>query len=79
MNHEMAKTMTPTKAKKIMREFLDKQGLPYEKLTARTVNFSDLARCQRVFVYIHGWQPSPRWSDVKEYAALNGFCVQVGH
>lgn len=47
-------TMTSPKAKKDLRERLAKAKLTYDKLTARSVGFSDLGRATVVYVTIHG-------------------------
>ena len=68
--------MTTYQAKKIIRQALEQFGLSYTKLTARTVGFSDLARDSCIFVQIHGFEPSPIWSQLKEIAKCNGFCIE---
>lgn len=67
--------MTTHEAKKVLKQYLDAEGLSYTKLTAKTVSFSDLARCSKIFVTVHGWKPSPAASGVKAQASANGFCV----
>jgi hypothetical protein len=68
---------TTDSAKKIIKEVLEKEGLTYTRLTARTVSFSDLGRGDIVFVTIHGWQPNPKWNIIKKIAFDNKFCVEV--
>lgn len=46
--------MTTTEAKRDAKQRLDKAGLAFTKLTAKTVNFTDLARCSPVFIDVHG-------------------------
>ena len=70
-------TVSTHKAKRIVKARLIELGLPSYKLTAKTVSFSDLARCSYVFVNVHGWTPDVRWSDLETIAADNGFCVQA--
>ena len=70
--------MTPREAKKIVASFLNQEGLPYTKLTAKTVSFSDLARRQCIFVKVWGWTPNPAWGTLKEIAVQNGFYVEAG-
>lgn len=43
---------TATEARKIAKTALDAQGITYDKITAKTVSFSDLGRGQRVFVRV---------------------------
>ena len=70
--------MTTThKAKKILKTELDRLGLGYDKLTARTVNFSDLARSSAVFVRIHEWKPGPAWSQLQAVAKSHGFFIET--
>jgi hypothetical protein len=69
--------MTTSQAKKIIRSFLLEHNLPFTKLTARTIGFSDLARGSSIFVKIHGWQPNPVWDELKTLAHRNGFCVEA--
>jgi hypothetical protein len=44
--------MTINEAKKIIKTELENRMVPYYKVTARTVNFSDLARHSTIFVQI---------------------------
>jgi hypothetical protein len=64
-------------AKKITREALDRLALPYTRLSARTVDFTDLARASAVFVTVHGWQPSPRWEELKADTKGKGFILEA--
>jgi hypothetical protein len=67
--------MTPQQAKKIVSEWLVKHSMTF-KLTARTVDFTDLARCKVIFVQVQGWEPNPLWNDLKALAKTNGFYVE---
>jgi hypothetical protein len=69
--------MTPLRAKKIIKLKLDELGLKYEKLTARTINFSDLTRASCVFVKVHGWKPNPQWEILQLLAKNNDFRVEA--
>lgn len=69
--------ITLNNAKKIIARALEERQLSFTKLTARTINFSDLARGDCVFVAIHGWQPNPAWDDLKTLAKSNGFCIET--
>ena len=51
--------------------------MPFTKLTARTVNFTDLARASCIFVKIHGWQPNPVWVELKRIAVAHGFHIET--
>lgn len=66
--------ITPRNAKKIIAAELNKCGLT-NRLTARTVSFSDLARCKVVFVEVHNWKPDRVWFTLKEIAIENGFRI----
>jgi hypothetical protein len=68
--------ITGNKAKKIIADKLETLGLPQYKLTAKTIDFTDLARASKLFVKINGWKPSPLWSDLQETAKANGFLIQ---
>lgn len=67
--------MSANEAKKIIKKYLDENGIAYTKLTAKTVGFSDLARGSCIFVYIYGWKPDPVANDIKRLAKDSGFCV----
>ena len=68
--------ITTGQAKKIIASELEKRGLPFTKLTAKTVDFTDLARANCIFVKIHGWQPNPAWDELRAIAVQNGFRIQ---
>lgn len=68
--------MTTHQAKKIISNKLNELGLPSYKLTAKTIDFIDLARTSKLFVKIHGWKPSPLWEDLQQIAKTNGFLIQ---
>jgi len=53
----MAKGKMPT-PRGVVRDILTKHGLD-NKFTIRTVDFTDLARCQVRFVTIKNWHPNP--------------------
>lgn len=57
-------------AKDLVRGELHGHGILYNKLTARIVSFSDLARGDAVFVKVHGAEPAARLQLVKQ--ALKG-------
>lgn len=63
-------------AKQLVARLLDEQGLEYEKLTARTVDFGDLARASAVFVTIHPAVNPPR-DLFKVKASLKGTGVFI--
>lgn len=72
----MQPDITIQEAKAIVREFLHKNAIGYERLTGKVVSFSDLARASRVFVTIHGWQPSPQAEALNQLAREAGFYVE---
>jgi hypothetical protein len=74
---ETTRTITPRQAKRIIEVELKRQGLPFAKLTARTVGFSDLARGSTVFVKIHGWKPHVAWDTLKRLAHEHGFRIEA--
>ena len=67
--------ITTHKAKKIIKEVLDTEGLNYTKLTAKTVHFSSL-RSSGIFVKVHGWSPDIRALIIRKTAKKNGFFVE---
>jgi hypothetical protein len=69
--------MTPKEAKKIVRQYLDGENLPYSRLSATTISFSDLARCSEVLVLVHGWMSNPKWHDLVSLARRAGFTVDA--
>ena len=68
--------LTPTMAKAIIHDELTNRNLPFTKLSARTIDFSDLASAQCIFVKIHGWQPNPAWSELRKIAVKYGFRIE---
>jgi len=68
--------MTPNKAKVIVRAFLQSKGLSFDKLTAKTVDFTDLGRDRVIFVKVWGWSPNPLASELSQVARDNGFRVE---
>jgi hypothetical protein len=72
----MAAKLTLYQAKAFMKRALEKRGIPFIKLTARTVSFQDLGRGDSVFVKIHGWKGSPYWSELHGIAHHEGFCLE---
>ena len=67
--------MTTTKAKKLVKDFLDENQLPYTRLRARTISFEDPNRDERVFVEVHGWLGSEMWKEILAFAIRNKFNV----
>lgn len=61
-------------AKKLIRSALSARGLE-NKLTTKTIDFSDLARASCVFVVVHGWSPDPFAAELEKIARENGFRV----
>jgi len=43
------------------------------RLSARTVEFTDLARGEIIFVTVPGWQIDPRWVDLEHAERSYGF------
>ncbi len=68
--------MNTREAKRLISTELNERGLSYDKLTARTVSFTDLARGQAVFVTVHGWKPDPASGELKRLAKESGFRVR---
>jgi len=66
---------TPATAKKIIRDQLRDHG-QHNKLTARTIDFEDLARSNCVFVKVHDWEPNSIADCLTTIAKANGFRVE---
>lgn len=63
--------MNAAEAKKHARQALEQAGAPFEKLTARRVDFTDLARDSAYFVTVYGAQ-------IGEHNALAAMLVPKG-
>ena len=79
---ETVEPITVHEAKRLVKQALSDRRLSFTRLTARTIDFTDLARCQRVFVTVHGWQwtrqSKPQWAEIKLMAGEHGFNVEAG-
>jgi hypothetical protein len=73
----MTSEITAAQAKAIVSAFLTEHNLPFAKLTAKRVSFVNLARDTCMFVKVHGWQPDPKWNDLRAIAKEHGFCVEA--
>lgn len=70
--------ITIAEAKKAARNFLKFHDVGFERLTAKTVSFSDLARAGMVFVTAHnctGLTPA-KAEDIRSAARSLGFRIQ---
>lgn len=67
--------MNTREAKKIIQETLTGLGLS-NRVTAKTIDFTDLARASCVFVCVHGWEPSPLADEIERTAKAHGFCAE---
>lgn len=70
--------VTPSEAKKIVKNWLAEHGLSARGLSARTVGFSDLARGAAVFVTVRGFSSSnpDDFRALKEFAKASDFLVE---
>jgi hypothetical protein len=68
--------MSPSEAKKILKPELDRLGIVYDKLTARTRAFNGFGYGRAVFVHVHGWAGGPENVELKRIAHDHGFCVE---
>jgi len=75
MTSTTAKRKQIALAKKIMTEALQKRGVPFTKLTARTVSFEGFGYGKRIFVKIHGWQPNPIFDELEKVAIQCNFRI----
>ena len=64
--------MTTNEAKKDLAKKLSDLNIPYTKLTAKTVGFQDLCRCDAVFVAVHGavWRKDANIGIIKNSMTL---------
>jgi hypothetical protein len=74
--------MTPAQAKTIAAKALTDYGFKFEKLTAKTVSFSDLARGAAIFVTVTGlsselgsYERPAHWAMVKDAVKTAGFFI----
>jgi len=65
--------ITPSSAKKIIEQELRTRSLPFTKLTAKTVHFTDLAHASRNLCEDPRWHPNPVWSELNRLVAAQGF------
>jgi len=72
----MEKNISINQAKNLIKDELDRLNLSYIKLTARTIDFIDLARDKSLFIKVHGWKPNPLWSNLKQIAKDNNFFLE---
>ncbi len=68
--------MNTNQAKKIVAGVLQEHGFS-NKLTARTISFTDLARGNKIFIKIHDWKPNSVWDEIKKKAGEYGFCIEI--
>jgi len=67
--------MNITNAKQAIREALRALGLS-NKVTARTIDFTDLARQRVIFVKVHDWNPNPAAIELEALGQRNGFRIE---
>ena len=69
--------VTARDAGKIIRQYLQGQGLIGFAVTARTVSFSDLARGSAIFVHIEDGEAltQAEWRQIGTLATNNGFFI----
>lgn len=70
----MAQRITARQAGAIVRRFLKDRGIDC-RVTAKSVSFEDLARCERVFVCADGLPVDVR-RELQEIAQQHGFYLQ---
>lgn len=68
--------MTTHAAKKLIKQYLDAEGIADATLTAKTWGFTDLARDTAIFVTIANAHLTPtQWQDVDRIAHANHFHI----
>lgn len=73
--------MTPNQAKKIAAEALKLHGWAFDRLTAKTVDFADLGRGNRLFVTVQGLRdinPDSHLDKPTRWAAVRNVCRAAG-
>jgi len=68
--------MNARQAAALIKKELEARQIPFTKVSAKTVGFQDLARCDKIFVRIEGWRPSPVAGELREIGWRNGFVVE---
>ena len=68
-------TLTPAEAKAKTQDFLAEAEASYRSLSAKTVDFTDLARSSVIVVTIKGWTPDPLAADLRAFAKAEGFQI----
>ena len=69
--------MTVNKAKKTVKEWLDKNNISYIRLQGKTIGFQDLTRNDDIFVFIYGAQPNPKFKELVNIAKQNNFYIDL--
>lgn len=69
--------ITPRQAKEIIRQRLAELNLPTFHLSAKTIDFTDLARARCIFVKVHNWVPNPMYRELDLTARVNGFRIEA--
>jgi hypothetical protein len=67
--------MTPREASKAVKEELTRRGLPFTRVSARTVSFVDLARDSVVVVTVSGWKPNPVAAEILQFGRNHKICI----
>ena len=66
-------------AKKAVRTLLHEYGIHYEKITAKKVDFSDLARGAGMFITVHGAEWMGKRQLVKKDLKGTGVLLDPNH
>jgi len=73
--------MKANEAKKIIKDYLEKNGIPYSRLSSKTFDFTDLDRALSEWrvVTVHGvsMKPGPLLGNLKSVAKDNGFGIKI--
>ena len=79
--------MTPNEAKKDLADRLHRNGVTYQKLSAKTVSFEELGYGSTIFVTVHGtrWPAEPSVVTLVETIkagipkpSAGGYCIRYG-
>lgn len=66
--------ITARNASRLMADYLKAEQIGVNRVSAKIIDFTDLARKEAVFVYLDGWPINPEAAaKAKTYARDNGF------
>ena len=67
--------MTPKEAKRLVNEWLHKNGFRAKATKAKTVSFEGFGYGSAIFVTVDGWKPNPLAEHLQLFAKNNGLRI----